>query len=90
MSLCYFCNPALTVTTSAAVVEVFILLRDPQRALDTFSASSGSIPRDLLNRYKGFNLLRLIFLQKWKEKLKIWNSRNQDNFVFTFVSFCQR
>jgi len=26
-------------------------------------------------------------LQKWKEKLKIWNSRNQEIFVFTFVSF---
>ena len=33
-----------------------------------------------------FSLLRLIFLQKWKEKLKIWNSRNQEIFVFTFVS----
>jgi|GEM_PF-4965206 len=31
-------------------------------------------------------LLRLNFLQKWKEKLKIWNSRNQEIFVFTFVS----
>jgi hypothetical protein len=27
-------------------------------------------------------------LQKWKEKLKIWNSRNHENFVFTFVSSC--
>jgi len=34
--------------------------------------------------------LRLNFLQKWKEELKIWNSRNQENFVFTFVSSCLR
>ena len=32
------------------------------------------------------SFLRLIFLQKWKGKLKIWNSRNQENFVFIFVS----
>jgi hypothetical protein len=32
------------------------------------------------------SLLRLIFLQQWKEKLKIWNSRNRGIFVFTFVS----
>jgi hypothetical protein len=36
------------------------------------------------------SLLRLNFLQKWKENLKIWNSRNQEIIVFTFVSSCLR